>query len=163
MFAASVFPALAQWRDWDADFDEGKKPWKEIEARIPSYPRSEDLIPFDPGAVSPHRFYVDARSLSIGEDDVVRYTLVVKAAGGATNVTFEGIRCELRQLKYYATGRADGSWARARNAQWRPIGPREVDRHHHTLYADYLCSGRTPVKSVREIVQLFRSTAATAN
>jgi hypothetical protein len=161
VLAASVSAALAQWRDWDADFDEDKKPWKEIEAGIPSYPRTEDLIRFDPGAVSPHRFYVDARSLSVGEDGVVRYTLVVKAAGGATNVTFEGIRCELRQLKYYAVGRADGSWARARNAQWRRIGPREVDRHHHTLYADYLCSGSTPVRSVREIVQLFRSAATT--
>jgi hypothetical protein len=161
VLAASVSAALAQWREWDADFDEDKKPWKEIEAGIPSYPRTEDLIPFDPGVASPHRFYVDARSLSIGEDDVVRYTLVVKAAGGATNITFEGIRCELRQQKYYAVGRADGSWGRARNAQWRRIGPREVDRHHNTLYADYLCSGAAPVRSVREIVQLFRSAAPT--
>ena len=159
--AAFVSAALAQWRDWDADFDEDKKPWKEIEARIPTYPRTADLVPFDPGAVSPHRFYVDARSLSVGEDGVVRYTLVVKAAGGATNVTFEGIRCELRQQKYYAVGRADGSWARARNAKWRRIGPREVDRHHNALYADYLCSGSNPVRSAREIVQSFRSAATT--
>lgn len=159
VLAASVSAALAQWRDWDADFDEDKKPWKEIEAGIPSYPRTEDLIPFDPGAASAHGFYVDARSLSVGEDGVVRYTLVVKAAGGATNITFEGIRCELRQQKYYAVGRADGSWGRARNAQWRRIGPREVDRHHNTLYADYLCSGATPVRSVREIVRLFQSAA----
>ena len=161
MLAASVSAALAQWRDWDAEFDEDRKPWKEIEAKIPSYPRSEDLVPFDPDAASRHGFYIDARSLSVGEDGVVRYTLVVKAAGGATNVTFEGIRCELRQQKYYAVGRADGSWARAHNAQWRRIGPREVNRHHNTLYADYLCSGGTPVRSVREIVQLFRSAATT--
>lgn len=161
VLAAFVSAALAQGRDWDADFDEDKKPWKEIEAGIPSYPRTEDLVPFDPGAASAHRFYVDTRSLSIGDDGVVRYTLVVKAAGGATNITFEGIRCELRQQKYYAVGRADGSWARARNAQWRRIGPREVDRHHNTLYADYLCSGKSPVGSAREIVQLLRSAAPT--
>jgi len=159
--AASVSAALAQWRDWDADFDEDRKPWKVIEARIPSYPGTGDLVPFEGSAASPHRFYVDARSLSIGEDDVVRYTLVVKTAGGATNVTFEGIRCELREQKYYAVGRADGSWARARKAQWRRIEPQDVNRHHYVLYSDYLCSGRSPVGSVREIVRLFRYATTT--
>lgn len=155
--AASVSAALAQWRGWDADFDEDRKPWKEIEAGIPSYPRTADLVPFEAGAASPHRFYVDARSLSVGEDGVVRYTLVVKAAGGATNVTFEGIRCELREQKYYAVGRADGGWVRARNAQWRRIELLEINRHHYVLYSDYLCSGKSPVESVREIMQQLRS------
>lgn len=153
--AASVYPALAQWREWDADFDEDRKPWKEIEARIPSSPRTGDLVPFEAGAASPHRFYVDARSLSVGDDGVVRYTLVIKAAGGATNVTYEGIRCELRQQKYYAVGRADGNWVRARNPQWRRIEHQDVNRHHSVLYADFLCPGKQPVKSVRDVLQLL--------
>lgn len=155
--AAFVTPALAQWREWDADFDEDRKPWKEIEASIPSYPRTKDLVPFDAGGASAHRFYVDARSLSVGEDGVVRYTLVIKAAGGATNVTFEGIRCELRQQKYYAVGRADRSWVRARNPQWRRIESQDVNRHHSVLYADAFCSGKQPHKSVREVLQLLRN------
>ena len=153
--AASVGPALAQWREWDADFDEDRRPWKEIEARIPSAPRTGDLVPFEAGAASPHRFYVDPRSLSVGDDGVVRYTLVIKAAGGATNVTYEGIRCELRQQKYYAVGRADGNWVRARNPQWRRIEPQDVNRHHNVLYADFLCPGKQPVKSVRQALQLL--------
>jgi hypothetical protein len=155
--AASVCPALAQWREWDADFDADRKPWKELEARIPSYPTTGDLVPFDVGGASPHRFYVDARSLSVGEDGVVRYTLVIKAAGGATNVTFEGIRCELRQQKYYAVGRADGSWVRAHNPQWRRIESQDVNRHHSVLYADAFCSGKQPHKSVGEVLQLLRN------
>jgi hypothetical protein len=154
--AASISPALAQWRDWDSDFDEDRKPWKEIEARIPSYPRTGDLVPFEAGAESPHRFYVDARSLSVGEDGVVRYTLVIKAAGGATNVTFEGIRCELRLHKYYAVGRADGNWVRARNPQWRRIEQQHINRHHNVLYSDFLCSGKQPATSVREVLRLLR-------
>ena len=157
--AASVTPALAQWRQWDADFDEDRKPWKEIEARIPSSPGAGDLVPFEAGAASPHRFYVDARSLSVGEDGVVRYTLVIKAAGGATNVTFEGIRCELREQKYYAVGRADGNWVRARNPQWRRIEHQDVNRHHNVLYSDYFCSGKQPHGSVREVLQLLKSGA----
>ena len=160
--AASVTPALAQWRQWDADFDEDRKPWKEIEARIPSYPRDGDLVPFEASAASPHRFYVDARSLSVGEDGVVRYTLMIKAAGGATNVTFEGIRCELREHKYYAVGRADGDWVRARNPQWRRIEQQDVNRHHFVLYSDFFCSGKQPHRSVREVLQRLRFGAPAA-
>jgi hypothetical protein len=155
--AASACPAQAQWRDWDSDFDDGRKPWKEIEARIPSYPRSGDWVPFSAGGASPHRFYLDARSLSVGDDGVVRYTLVVKAAGGATNVTFEGIRCELREQKVYAVGQPDGNWARARNPQWRRIVPQDINGHHYVLYSEFLCAGGRPVASVREMLQLLRS------
>jgi len=114
-------------------------------------------VAFDAGGASAHRFYVDARSLSVGEDGVVRYTLVIKAAGGATNVTFEGIHCELRQQKYYAVGRADGSWVRARNPQWRRIESQDINRHHSVLYWDAFCSGKQPHKSVREVLQLLRN------
>lgn len=156
--AAFLRPALAQWREWDAQFDEDIKPWKEIEARIPPYPGSADLIPFDPGGGSPHRFYVDARSLSVGEDGVVRYTLVVKAAGGATSVSFEGIRCESREQKYYAAGGLEGAWLRARTPQWRSIGQLDPNhRHHYVLYSDFLCVDRAPVRTVREILERFRS------
>jgi hypothetical protein len=156
VLAASVTPTLAQWREWDADFDADSKPWKEIEAGIPSYPGTGDLVPFEVSGASAHRYYIDARSLSVGEDGVVRYTLVVKAAGGATNVTFEGIHCALRQQKYYAVGRADGSWVRARNPQWRPIERQDVSRYHGVLYADFFCSGKHPAGSVRDILQLLK-------
>lgn len=152
-------PAHAQWRAWDADFDEDKKPWKEIEAKIPAYPRPENLLPFEGGGASPHRFFIDAPSLSIGEDEVVRYTLVIRTAGGATNVSYEGLRCDLRQQKYYATGRPDGTWVRARNPQWRRIELQEVNRHHNVLYQDYLCSGEgrmQTVRSVKDALQLLK-------
>jgi len=152
-------PAHAQWRDWDSDFDDGNKPWKEIEARIPAYPKPENLVPFEGGGASPHRFFIDAQSLSIGEDAVVRYTLVIRTAGGATNVSFEGLRCEERQLKHYATGRANGTWERARNPRWRRIENVEINRHHIVLYQDYLCSGaslRQTAGSVQEVLQRLR-------
>ncbi|OGA21331.1 MAG: hypothetical protein A3I02_08950 [Betaproteobacteria bacterium RIFCSPLOWO2_02_FULL_67_26] len=152
-------PARAQWREWDSDFDEDKKPWKEIEAKIPPYPKPANLLPFEGGGASPHRFFIDAQSLSIGEDEVVRYTLVVRTAGGATNVSYEGIRCDQRHQKYYATGRADGTWERARNSQWRRIELREVNRHHNVLYQDYLCAGegrKSTVRSVEEALQRLK-------
>jgi hypothetical protein len=156
--ALAAFSAMAQekWSQWDIDFDEDKKEWKEIEARMPAAPRPEDLLPFEASGASAHRFFIDARSLSIGEDGVVRYTLVVKTAGGATNTTFEGMRCESREQKYYAVGQPNGGWVRARSPQWRRIEQRELNNHHRVLYADYLCDGRMPVASVREVVQTLK-------
>jgi len=161
-FFAALAAAIAhaQWGIWDSEFDENKKPWKEIEAKLPAYPKDGSLIAFDAGSASPHRFFLDAPSLSIGEDGIVRYTLVVKTAGGATNVTFEGIRCDMRQQKVYALGQANGAWTRARNPQWRRIEYQEVNRHHAVLFADYLCTGsgssREPVKSVAEVTQRLK-------
>lgn len=163
LLAATVLGAAvahAQWSGWDKEFDENEKPWKEIEAKLPPYPKDADLISFDPGNASPHRFFVDGSSISIGDDQVVRYILVVKTSGGATNVTFEGIRCETRDLKIYALGHLKESWSRARNPQWRHIEFRQVNYHHGALFSDYLCEGgrtkRWPLASVQQILQRLR-------
>jgi hypothetical protein len=148
--------AQGKWQQWDGDFDDEKKPWKEIEAKMPAFPVTKDLLPFDVGPASPHRFFIDARSLSIGEDGVVRYTLVVRAGGGATNTTFEGMRCELREQKYYAVGQPDGNWTRARNAKWRRIEQRDLNNHHIVLHAEFLCPGKMTPGSVREVLQALK-------
>jgi hypothetical protein len=164
LVAAAVLGAAGayaqQGSDFENDFDENKKEWKEIEAKIPPYPKDANLVAFEGGPASPHRFFIDTQSLSIGTDEVVRYTLVIKTAGGATNVTYEGIRCETREQKYYAVGQPGGGWTRARNPQWRRIELREVNRQHNVLYTDFLCNGGLnrgiPAESVKEIVKWLK-------
>lgn len=143
--------------DADAEAD---KDWREIEARIPAYPRSENLVRFDVGDGSPHRFYIDAPSLSIGTDGVVRYTLLVRTAGGATNISFEGIRCEVRRQKYYAVGNADGTWTPARNPQWRRITFEDPDRRHLALVDNFLCVGKAPLGSQKAILTRLKGNSA---
>jgi hypothetical protein len=140
--SAAAAPALAQWRLFESDYDEEKKPWKEIEALLPGAPKQENLIPFDPGGSASHRFYIDAPSLSVGEDGVVRYTLVIRTSGGATNTTFEGIRCATQEQKVYAVGHQDGAWVRARDPRWKRIEARGVNSHHGVLYLDFMCPER---------------------
>ncbi len=156
LLAAST-AALAQWSGWDYDYDREKKPWTEIQALIPPYPKEGTLIEFEAGAASPHRFFIDGNSISVGEDGVVRYTMVVKTAGGATNVSFEGVRCATREHKIYALGRSDATWARPRNPQWRPIEYQEVNRQYLTLYSDFFCPGTVPVKSAGDAVKRLRN------
>jgi hypothetical protein len=139
-----------------AESEEEIRDWKESDVALPAYPKPDALIPFAAGAATPHRFFIDPQSLSIGPDGVVRYTLVVKTAGGATNVTHEGVRCEVREQKIYAIGGAKGDWVRARDPQWRRIEYRAVNNHHGVLYADFLCEGKYTPPSVKAIVQLLR-------
>ena len=155
----AALPIAAQWREWDAEFDEDKKSWKEIQAQIPPYPKPENLVQLKAGNVTSHRFYVDASSVSLGEDGVMRYTVVVKTTGGATNVTFEGMRCETRERKVYAIGHSDGTWVRARDPKWQRIELRELTPYYYVLYREYFCSGahaRPPPKQAVEALKAGR-------
>ena len=156
LLALLPFAAAAQGWSFDTDFDDESKQWKEIEAKLPPYPKPESLLPLYAGAATLHKFFIDAPSLSVGADGVVRYTLVVKTDGGATNVTYEGIRCELRHHKLYAIGHGDGKWTRARDPRWRRIEYRDVNRHHGTLFSDVLCRGKDTVKNAREALDALK-------
>jgi hypothetical protein len=141
----------AQWAGWDYDFDQEKKPWNEMQAQIPPYPKGNSLIPFETGGAVRHQIFIDANSISRGEDGVMRYTAVIKAAGGATNVTFEGMRCETREHKLYALGHNDGTWARARDPQWKFITAREMPSHYVMLFRDFMCPSRYLLPEPRNV------------
>ncbi len=154
LFAA--VPAMSQWKDWDYDLDQEKKSWQELQAQIPPYPKSENLLKFDAGSNTANTFYLDSASISVGDDGVVRYTLMVKTGGGATNVSFEGIRCDTRELKIYAFGRPSGEWSRARDTQWREIAFREINNHHLTLFREYFCPTRKTIATVPQILNTLK-------
>ena len=141
---------------WEADFDDDSKTWKEIQAQIPQYPNGKDLVLVDAGRETSHRFYVDPASVSVGADGVVRYTTVVKTSGGATNIAFEGMRCETRELKLYALGRSDGTWVRARNTEWQRIVLRDLKPHHYMLYREYFCPSRARPTPAKQAVDALR-------
>ena len=137
--------------------EEGRGKWTESEVRLPPFPKAQNLVVFDVSAASSNRFYIDPESISIGSDGVVRYTLVIKGPGGGENISYEGMRCETRQQKYYAFGRRDGSWSNARANEWRRIEYREINRQHGVLYVDYFCpDGKRPVNSAADAVKRFK-------
>ena len=138
--AQPAWAALAT--TWEQDFDDETKEWKEIESQLPRVPQGKELVLMDMGPYSRYHFYIDPPSVSLGTDGVVRYTAVIKTAGGALNVTFEGMRCETRELKLYATGRSDGTWSRARNTKWERI-TRYAKPYHFNLYREYFCTSHS--------------------
>ena len=152
----AVAPAMSQWKDWDYELDQEKKSWQELQAQIPSYPKPENLLRFDAGANTANAFFVDSASVSVGDDGVVRYTLMVRTGGGATNVSFEGIRCDTRELKIYAFGRPNSDWSRARDTRWREITFREINNHHQTLFREHFCPTRKTIATVPQILQTLK-------
>ncbi len=153
-------PALAQaaWIDSEVEFEEDK-PWVEVAAQLPPYPKAENLAPFDVSSATRNKFFVDTASISVGSDKVVRYTAVVEAAGGARNVSYEGLRCETGERRLYAYGHPDGTWSRARNAGWAPVELRSLLSYQKTLYEDHFCPGGVNVQSAAEAVRALKKAA----
>lgn len=115
---------------------------QEEEGDLPAYPRSENLVEFYVSATTLNKFFVDASTLSVGADGVVRYTLVVRTPSDVENTSHEGIHCQERKWRLYATGRMEnkeGKWARARISEWHPIENKSVNRHHAALSRDLFC------------------------
>lgn len=130
--------AMAQSQSPDEESDK-IKPWQELAAELPVAPDPNLLLHF---AITPNTsqsFHIDPRTLTVGADGVVRYTLVAKSSNGASSISYEGIRCQSFEKKLYAFGRADGSWSRARRDEWQPIFKNAANRQHVTLAQDYFC------------------------
>lgn len=135
-----------------ADFEEDyeTRQWQEVEVQLPSAPKSESLLPFYVSAATENRFFVDGATLSVGSDGVVRYVLLVLSPQGGRNVTFEGMRCETRERRIYASGRQDGSWSKSRKNEWIRIQDVYANRHHAALFLEYFCPVGNIVRDVAE-------------
>jgi len=131
------------------DEDDGGA-WSEEQVAPPAFPREVDLVEFYVSTGTTNRFFVDGASLAPGKDGVVRYVLVVRAGGGATNITFEGIRCKTGEYKVLAIARPDGIWTRARIADWRRIEGTSANRHHAVLGRELFCPFTSPIRSADE-------------
>jgi hypothetical protein len=140
--------------DWQ--LEQERQNWLErAPDALPPYPKADHLLEFTVAAVTNFRFFIDASSLSVGSDGVVRYVLVARSPSGAQNVSYEGIRCRGASYRLYATGRRDGTWTRARDDGWRPIG-REPTDWRRALNDDYFCPRGGMIDSVAEGIDALR-------
>ena len=149
LFSSLVLPA-----GFDNEFDE--KPWAEIEVQLPVFPKKENLIPFKVGSVSDTQYFIDQESISIGSDDVIRYSLVVISSAGAQSISFEGMRCVTGERRVYAFGRSDNTWSKARSNKWIRLRG-GGNNHHVALFADYFCAtGESAVMNLEDAIRILR-------
>jgi len=106
--------------EYEFDYDESlNKPWKELQAKMPPYPREENLVQVSLKPTSKQALFIDSESLSVGKDRVVRLIYVLRFPGGGQTVLFEGFRCETRSYKSYAYGLPGGVLKPFPEVEWR--------------------------------------------
>ncbi|AOI91149.1 CNP1-like family protein [Burkholderia pseudomultivorans] len=132
--------------------------WKENTVdTLPALPQTADLLPFNVSQNTPLKFFVDAKSLAVGSDGVVRYTVVITSPAGARNVNYEGIRCDTYEWRQYAGLNSDhDAWDRTVENDWRRIENGELNAYHSALYQDYLCSNKMPQGTTQQILENIR-------
>lgn len=149
--AATLSAPTLGWADDDAN-----KPPAEIDWQLPAAPNAADMAPFFQSPLTKQSFAIDTKSVSVDKDGVVRYTIVGTSAGGAKNVSYEGIRCSTFEKKLYALGHADGTWAKARDSDWQEIPTGGMNKQHADLAQNYLCNGTSIAGTAEQIVQNLR-------
>lgn len=151
-----LLAACAQTRGLDGRLKDAPRS-DEVQASLPEYPKPENYLPLRVSETTPFDFFVDAKSVSVGKDGVVRYSLIAKSRDGALNVSFEGIRCSERKFRIYAFGRPDHSWSEARGSLWQamPADPRNAQRA--VLYGEFFCPGGVMIYTPEEGVQALRA------
>ncbi|WP_170286777.1 CNP1-like family protein [Thermochromatium tepidum] len=131
-------------------------PWTEALTRLPPPPDEADLIEFRlDGPPTPFRYFIDGRNLSIGPDEVVRYTLIARPGRGTDNLSFEGIRCTPRgRYRVFAYG-TDSGWMPV-NQDWQALGP-GAERYRVELWSQHFCIPRAfkprPLNDIKRSLQ----------
>ncbi len=153
----SVAPAYdEESTDGAPTYIDNSVPWQEQENRLPDYPEKADLLEVDAGTDGlQYTVYLDKHSLVIGDDRVVRYTVVLESSTGVWNVTYEGLHCGERKYRRYAYG-FDGTWQPLPDSQWSPVTGNGANAYRRVFYERYICDPTDMPGSAEEILNKFR-------
>ena len=145
------------------DLADGPVPGIEATVPLPPWPRDADLIAFVPdGPRTPLHFAIDGKNLSLhSRDSEVHYTLVITAASGTRNLSFEGLRCTLRgAYKTFAYG-SDGRFMPAPEAEWQPITATGSDAYREDLRQRFCVSRETHARPLKDMLRALRGHVST--
>ena len=142
---------------WTPKHIQSAKPWKEQQTELPAYPEKAHLLQVNisTGGQS-FALFIDPRSVRIGDDSVVRYTVVMISPAGVWNVSHEGLHCGERRYRRYAYG-YEGEWRKPGDTPWLPVSGLGVHQYRRMFYNDYMCNQATPYSNARQIIEKFRS------
>ena len=142
-------------RDFKDEF-ESEKNWLEQISQLPDYPDEKNLIEFDAGSITDYRHSIDRKSIEIGQDGVIRFTLVTRSPAGAMNVSYEGIRCDTHERKLYAIGRADRTWSLPNQSRWQPLDFIRQFYAQRELAQNMFCPHKQIVNSRQEAIRALK-------
>ena len=117
-------------------------PVEESALSLPEKPISKNFTEYEISGSSSLKYFVDASSLSIGDDGVIRMALGVKSTSGVWSLTYEGFRCDSYEFRIYGTSRGfDHEWRKNRRSKWIVAKNSKVVNMRFDLVRYYLCNG----------------------
>lgn len=133
---------------------EFEEPWREDDIRFPAFPRAENVVPLDAQRVgSGYSYFLDAASLSLGDDDVMRFTVILQSPEGASSIFYEGIRCATDEIKSYGYATRDRMFRAVADTRWVGVYA-EGPLGYRTLLADhYVCDEHGWSDSVDHVLE----------
>lgn len=153
LLAGAPVAAAQVQSEWERENEERLKQSEEQVVAPPPLDRSR-LVELQLEVRSEFRYFVDAASLSVGADRIVRYAMIARSPSGVENVSFEGLRCP-GDYRIYAVGASGGGWS-GRASAWRPV-PRDQRIGQHALAKRYFCPGRAAIRSAEEGAEALRA------
>ncbi len=132
--------------------------WKETGSQLPAYPQEDDLLEVSgPPAYRNYQYLIDSKSLTVGADRVVRYSIVIRSSSGSDNVMYDGLRCIVSQIKNYAYGTTgmDGKkkLIAREGTDWGAFRTTGATGYAPILASDYFCDHSGSVLKRHEIIQ----------
>lgn len=132
--------------------------WQESEVTLPGPVQRSQLIAFDMSSRTELQYSVDASSIVVGTDRVLRYVLLARSASGAENILYEGLRCETGEARNYARwNQSEQRWVpHSGNAPWRPLSGVAASMPAARLAYLAFCEGRTPTEPMERLLADLR-------
>lgn len=130
--------------------------WREVEAPPAPAFSLEGLVPLETPR-SMLRYGVAPATVSIGPDGIVRYVVVATSSTGATNVMYEGIRCNTGEFKVYARHNPGSGWTIVKDSEWKPLQDAPLPRHALLIARNAACIGHGTNQPAARIVRDLRA------
>ncbi len=119
--------------------DQNKQPESD-QITFPQAPQKSDLVRLDSELTDGrYEYFIDRASVSMGSDQILRYTVVLQSDTGARNVFYEGIRCASSEFKTYAYATESGEFRPMTSASWRKLSTTAPYDYRRLLAQRYVC------------------------
>jgi len=130
--------------------------WQEQALELPAWPLEGRLIRLDVNSGgAPFQIFIDPASISVSDDNVVRFTSVQVSSSGVWNVAYEGLHCGERSFRRFAYG-ANDSWHALPDSGWQALTSSGTGRYRYVLYNFFMCNPGEQQKDAGRIEQALR-------
>jgi hypothetical protein len=133
-----------------------QRSWEEKAVPLPATPDDSKLIPLKIYKMPHYKYYIDSASVNVSAgDNVARYTVVIEPPSGLRNVFYEGIRCDTREYKIYASTLWGQALSPLSSSPWYEIQENATGAYRYDLFTYFLCEHSLIKGKKTQILQLL--------